>query len=168
MKTGRNEPCPCGSGLKYKKCCLLASAPAAVIALSPVQLVAARAKAFAAGDFAFIYDSYHSEAPFRRHFPVRDEYLSYARSDLKGRYRIHSCQILRDDGPAEGEARVLFFLDLEYGVERHQTLELARFVQTAGGWRYHSGQKVDREQFQGSLEEITMAQVEERAEGISF
>ncbi len=22
-KTGRNEPCPCGSGLKYKKCCLL-------------------------------------------------------------------------------------------------------------------------------------------------
>lgn len=21
MKTGRNEPCPCGSGLKYKKCC---------------------------------------------------------------------------------------------------------------------------------------------------
>ncbi len=23
MKTGRNEPCPCGSGKKYKKCCLL-------------------------------------------------------------------------------------------------------------------------------------------------
>ena len=21
-KTGRNEPCPCGSGKKYKKCCL--------------------------------------------------------------------------------------------------------------------------------------------------
>ena len=21
-KTGRNEPCPCGSGLKYKRCCL--------------------------------------------------------------------------------------------------------------------------------------------------
>lgn len=21
-KTGRNEPCPCGSGLKFKKCCL--------------------------------------------------------------------------------------------------------------------------------------------------
>lgn len=20
-KTGRNEPCPCGSGLKYKRCC---------------------------------------------------------------------------------------------------------------------------------------------------
>jgi len=23
MKTGRNEKCPCGSGKKYKKCCLL-------------------------------------------------------------------------------------------------------------------------------------------------
>ena len=22
MKTGRNDPCPCGSGKKYKKCCL--------------------------------------------------------------------------------------------------------------------------------------------------
>jgi len=21
MKTGRNEPCPCGSGQKFKKCC---------------------------------------------------------------------------------------------------------------------------------------------------
>ncbi|APG27100.1 hypothetical protein A7E78_04175 [Syntrophotalea acetylenivorans] len=168
MKTGRNEPCPCGSGLKYKKCCLLVSAPSAVIDLSPVQLVAARAKAFAAGDFAFIYDSYHCEAPFRRHFPVRDEYLSYARSDLQGRYRINSCQILCDDAPAEGEARVLFFLDLEYGGEQHQSVELARFVQTADGWRYHSGQKVNRELFPGPLEEITMAQVEERAEGICF
>ncbi len=23
MKIGRNEPCPCNSGKKYKKCCLL-------------------------------------------------------------------------------------------------------------------------------------------------
>ena len=22
MKTGRNDPCPCGSGKKYKQCCL--------------------------------------------------------------------------------------------------------------------------------------------------
>ena len=22
MKVGRNEPCPCGSGVKFKKCCL--------------------------------------------------------------------------------------------------------------------------------------------------
>ena len=23
MKTGRNDPCPCGSGKKYKRCCLV-------------------------------------------------------------------------------------------------------------------------------------------------
>lgn len=27
MKIGRNDPCPCGSGLKYKKCCLNKSTP---------------------------------------------------------------------------------------------------------------------------------------------
>ncbi len=25
-KTGRNDPCPCGSGKKYKKCCALKGA----------------------------------------------------------------------------------------------------------------------------------------------
>ena len=25
VKIGRNEPCPCGSGKKYKKCCALAN-----------------------------------------------------------------------------------------------------------------------------------------------
>ncbi|MEJ8777380.1 YecA family protein [Pseudogracilibacillus sp. ICA-222130] len=33
-KIGRNEPCPCGSGLKYKKCCLKKN----VIPFSPEQL----------------------------------------------------------------------------------------------------------------------------------
>jgi tetratricopeptide (TPR) repeat protein len=28
-KPGRNEPCPCGSGKKYKKCCLNAPKPSA-------------------------------------------------------------------------------------------------------------------------------------------
>lgn len=26
-EVGRNDPCPCGSGLKYKKCCLSKPAP---------------------------------------------------------------------------------------------------------------------------------------------
>jgi hypothetical protein len=27
MQTGRNEPCPCGSGKKFKKCCLYQNQP---------------------------------------------------------------------------------------------------------------------------------------------
>jgi hypothetical protein len=36
MKTGRNESCPCGSGQKYKKCCLAkdTAAEAATLASS--------------------------------------------------------------------------------------------------------------------------------------
>ena len=30
MKPGRNDPCPCGSGSKYKKCCGAAAAAPAV------------------------------------------------------------------------------------------------------------------------------------------
>ncbi len=35
VKIGRNTLCPCGSGLKYKKCCLQASEEAAAEARSP-------------------------------------------------------------------------------------------------------------------------------------
>jgi SEC-C motif-containing protein len=168
MKTGRNEPCPCGSGKKYKKCCMGGAPQASPNELTPVQLVEGRAKAFAEGDFAFIYDSYHPDSHFRRHFPDRAEYLHYARRELQGHYHIHLCRILRDDAPAAGEARVLFFLDLEYGGERHRTLELSRFLRTAGGWRYHSGHKVPREAFNETLEEITMDAVVAQAEGICF
>lgn len=35
-KTGRNEPCPCGSGIKYKRCCLNRKQDD-VEAVSPVQ-----------------------------------------------------------------------------------------------------------------------------------
>ena len=35
MKPGRNDPCPCGSGKKYKKCCG-ATIPIAAIAPDPV------------------------------------------------------------------------------------------------------------------------------------
>ena len=41
-KIGRNDPCPCNSGKKYKKCCL-ASDEAAARAARPAQLAAAPA-----------------------------------------------------------------------------------------------------------------------------
>ena len=34
-KTGRNEPCPCGSGKKYKRCCLSQPQPASANPQSP-------------------------------------------------------------------------------------------------------------------------------------
>jgi hypothetical protein len=48
-KTGRNDPCPCGSGQKYKRCCL-ARAEAARIALAQKQLFDAPEEASDDGD----------------------------------------------------------------------------------------------------------------------
>lgn len=38
MKPGRNDPCPCGSGKKFKKCCLNAPPRSPVLSLSLVEL----------------------------------------------------------------------------------------------------------------------------------
>jgi predicted O-linked N-acetylglucosamine transferase (SPINDLY family) len=35
MKPGRNDPCPCGSGKKHKKCCAIAPAPALAVTTPP-------------------------------------------------------------------------------------------------------------------------------------
>ena len=42
-KIGRNDPCPCNSGKKYKKCCM-ASDEAAALAARPAQAAAAPAR----------------------------------------------------------------------------------------------------------------------------
>jgi SEC-C motif-containing protein len=52
VEIGRNEPCPCGSGRKYKKCCL--AARDAAIAADPV-LVAAVDQAIENDDWAPLY-----------------------------------------------------------------------------------------------------------------
>jgi hypothetical protein len=44
MKTGRNDPCPCGSGQKYKKCCAAKDAEARSLAAAEAA-AAARAAA---------------------------------------------------------------------------------------------------------------------------
>lgn len=50
MKVGRNDPCPCGSGNKYKKCCLSEAAPppAADAREAPSEAVRTRDAAIAA------------------------------------------------------------------------------------------------------------------------
>jgi hypothetical protein len=46
LKTGRNEPCPCGSGKKYKKCHLVADEKAeSEVMAKTAQEAAAKAKA---------------------------------------------------------------------------------------------------------------------------
>ena len=171
MKLGRNEPCPCGSGKKYKQCCLgLAGLePPATIdpELTPSQLVAARCAAFQRGDFGFIYDSYHPDSPFRSLYPQRQAYLRQGRGELLRDYRIDECRVLREE-IGESEARVLFYLATSFQGAAAETFELSSFLATAAGWRYLSSQKLERHQFAGGIAEIDWEAFERVKDQIFF
>lgn len=171
MKPGRNQPCPCGSGRKYKHCCLgtQGCAPESVIdpLLTPAQLVNARCEAFQRGDFGFIYDSYHADSPFRGLYPQRQAYLRQGQGELQRDYQIRQCRVLREE-VGEDEARVLFYLASSYQGVAAETFELSRFTRTPAGWRYHSSQKMPRQEFAGSIAEIAWEDFERLQDQIYF
>jgi SEC-C motif-containing protein len=123
------------------------------VPLTPAELVRERGAAFSRGDFAFIYDSYHSDSPFRRTFPDRAEYLRYGARTLSGDFRILECRILKER-TAEKEAQVLFYLDTLYQGERNESFELSLFLLTDRGWRYHSSSKMNRGVFSGAIDDF--------------
>ena len=46
--------------------------------------------------------------------------------------------------------------------------ELGRFIRTDAGWRYHSGQKLTREDFQGTLDELTFGHFDQASQKIIY
>jgi len=166
---GRNDPCPCGSGLKYKKCCLdREPAPAEIpLDLTPAELVRRRGEAFSAGDFAFIYDTYHPDSNFRAQFPSRKAYIALGRESLGRDFSIDQCRVLKEEVGAD-EARVLFYLATRFRGQAEETFELSRFFLTEGGWRYHSSQKLGRDEFAGALEEIGWSDFERVKDKVFF
>ncbi|HEX3762827.1 MAG TPA: SEC-C metal-binding domain-containing protein [Kofleriaceae bacterium] len=68
VEIGRNEPCPCGSGRKYKKCCLAARDAAVVV---DPELVAAVNQAIEGDDWSQLHDRLHAGmAVFERGAPL--------------------------------------------------------------------------------------------------
>jgi len=135
--------------------------------LSPSQLILARSRAFTEGDFGFIYDSYHPDSNFCRQFSDRQAYLDYARSVLATDFVIQECRILRER--VEGDrASVIFYLDVHFRGERIETFELAQLLATEEGWRYHSGQKLERREFAGEIDDIDWDAFEKVKEKVLF
>ncbi|WP_432821261.1 YchJ family metal-binding protein [Trichloromonas sp.] len=168
-RIGRNDLCPCGSGKKFKKCCLDREQSAASIPadLSPAELVQRRGQAFASGDFAFIYDTYHPDSNFRSQFPDRTAYVAMGKNSLGKDFRIDQCRVLKEAVRSE-EARVLFYLDTCYRGQREETFELSLFLLTEAGWRYHSSQKLARADFSGPLEAIDWVDFEQVKDKVFF
>ncbi len=169
MKIGRNDLCPCGSGKKYKKCCIDVACPPTEVPedLTPSELVKARARAFGEGDFAFIYDTYHPDSYFLRQFPQRRAYIRHGESTLSEDFEIHECRIIKDEVAGE-EARVIFYLDTLFQGERAESFELSFFQMTSCGWRYHSSQKMTREDYQGGIDDLDWEDFEKVKDKVFF
>lgn len=167
MKTGRNEPCPCGSGRKYKKCCLEDTSSRPPGGHSPAELVEARVRAFRKGDFAFIYETYHSESHFLRQFPDKDAYIRQGLQTLSADYAIRECRVVTEHVES-GEATVIFYLDVRFQGARQESFELAFFYLEDGEWRYHCSQKLTREDYDGPVEEIDWSDFEQVENKVYF
>src|SRR5271167_4856984 len=69
QKIGRNELCPCGSGKKYKKCCLPLSEPQ--VRSSPIAISPSKVK----GQFARFFRPNRWAASEPRHFEDLDRLI---------------------------------------------------------------------------------------------
>lgn len=124
-------------------------------ACSPSALILARNRAFSAGDFGFIHDSYHAESNFRRQFPDRDEYCRYAEENLGPGYKIVDCRILDEDLTGD-ESRVVFLMQMEVRGDLQSFAELAWLKREDRAWRYHRGLKMTADELPDEPESLTI------------
>ena len=122
---------------------------------APSELILARCRAFSAGDFGFIYDSYHAESNFRRQFSDRDGYCQYAEETLGPGYEIIDCKILDQDSD-DSEARVVFLMQMVVHGEIQIYAELAWLKREGQGWLYHRGQKMTADELPDAPESLTI------------
>jgi SEC-C motif-containing protein len=134
---------------------------------SPADLILQRCRAFVEGDFGFIWDIHHPESFFRRLYPDRSSYLDYAGSTLLADFTIRECRILQQQ-EEEGEARVIYYLDILFKGERRESFELVWLRRLDGHWRYFATQKLDRQEFPGEVEAIGWADFEQVTDKIVF
>ncbi|HEX3482913.1 MAG TPA: SEC-C metal-binding domain-containing protein [Kofleriaceae bacterium] len=81
VEIGRNEPCPCGSGRKYKKCCL--AARDAAVAAEP-EMVAAVDQAIEDDDWEALHDRMDAGmAVFQRGAPL--EHVRFPQDQIRSR-----------------------------------------------------------------------------------
>ncbi len=122
--------------------------------LKPAQILALRVEAFSRGDFGTIYDTYHPDSFFREQFPDRVDYMQFGWAHLRRDFRIQYCEPLRRRQISSEEVHLIFHQIVKTAGQEVETLEMARFYLTSAGWRYHSSQKMEREEFSGSVEDI--------------
>lgn len=133
---------------------------------TPEALILARAEAFRAGDFGFIYDSYLPESSFLRLFPDRAAYVAYATGTLAATFQIVDCRILRVQ-VREATAYVLFRQIVVHDGATAIVVEVGRCEQDAEKhWRYAAGLKLDLERLPAGLVTATWEELEQAGNGL--
>jgi SEC-C motif-containing protein len=126
MKISPNDPCPCGSGVKYKKCCrVLHSGNAAP---TPEALMRSRYTAYALDIPAYIMETTHPDSPHYKDDKTewRKEVEAFSHN-----VRFVGLQILN----AEGDM-VTFHATLFDGAEDISYTERSLFRLDNGRWKY--------------------------------
>lgn len=123
---------------------------------SPSALILARSEALRAGDFDFVFASYHTESNFRRQFELSEDYRLYAKENLQADFQIIDCQVLDEKLDAQ-ESQVLFLVTMRaFGVVQRYA-ELAWLRREENAWRYHRGQKITAEDLPAQPQKLTFA-----------
>ena len=168
MMTDSDDSCFCGSDRPCRNCCLEPSRVRQTLAsLDPKGLLQFRFRALQAAEFGLVYQSYHAEAPFLQHFPDPAEYLKFAAAQL-GPMVALQWRLLKQRRPTATEAEVLCWMQVGNGPDGQELFELALLLKTPAGWRYHSGQKLTREDYRGCVSELDFCHFEQAAQKIRY
>lgn len=127
VEIGRNEPCPCGSGRKYKKCCL--AARDAAVAADP-GLVAAIDQAIEDDDWEELHDRVDAGmAVFERGAPL--EHVRFPQDQIRSRNpdRAEMAQMCTAGWLRRCELEIAHVLGrFELGAEQRDGLRLAAYL----------------------------------------
>jgi SEC-C motif domain protein len=122
-----NDPCPCGSGKKYKKCCR--PYHAGLAAPTPVDLLRARYSAYVLRNIDFIMKTTHPESP---HIEVEHRWRASLESyTMRTIYEALDILEIKDDAITY---RVQYYNMLGRGSENYTTI--SNFRQYEGKWYY--------------------------------
>ncbi len=129
-KTSPNSPCPCGSNVKYKKCCLVyhkgANPQTALL------LMKSRYCAFAVGDSSYIVKTTHeNNSDFSSDVKAWKEGIQSFTSSTE----FLGLEILEF---IEGEEKA--FVTFKASLSSGDMTEKSRFFKVEGMWLYESGE----------------------------
>lgn len=134
---GRNDPCPCGSGQKFKKCCDLFITGAA-LPETPEQLMRSRFTAYVTGNAAYVYDTTHPENEAIKE-TSREQFLLETKEYCR-RVEFTGLTVHEATGPDEqGVAHVKFTARYQAAGKEDSFSEDSTFVRLNGRWVYRDG-----------------------------